>query len=42
MNSDGQLARLGTRTLTLPGLGHNAHVEDPAASFALLGTVMDR
>jgi len=42
MNTDGQLARLGTRTITLPGLGHNAHVEDPAASLALLESVIDR
>jgi pimeloyl-ACP methyl ester carboxylesterase len=31
MNSDDQLARLGARRATLAGLGHNAHVEDPAA-----------
>jgi pimeloyl-ACP methyl ester carboxylesterase len=42
MNTDGQLARLGTRTVSLPGLGHNAHVEDPAAALALLESVMDR
>jgi pimeloyl-ACP methyl ester carboxylesterase len=38
MNTDGQLARFGTETVTLPGLGHNAHVESPEASIALLGT----
>jgi pimeloyl-ACP methyl ester carboxylesterase len=36
MNSDEQLARLGVATVTLPGLGHNAHVEDPERSIALL------
>jgi pimeloyl-ACP methyl ester carboxylesterase len=37
MNTDEQLARLGVPTVTLPGLGHNAHVESPQLSFALLG-----
>jgi pimeloyl-ACP methyl ester carboxylesterase len=36
MNSDQQLADLGTHTVTLPGLGHNAHVEDPQLSATLL------
>ena len=36
MNTDEQLAGLGAATVTLPGLGHNAHVEDPQASIALL------
>jgi len=36
MNTDEQLARLGVPTVTLPGLGHNAHVESPAQSIALL------
>jgi len=36
MNTDGQLAALGVATATLAGLGHNAHVEDPAAVLALL------
>jgi pimeloyl-ACP methyl ester carboxylesterase len=36
MNTDGQLARLGPPTVTLPGLGHNAHVESPELSIALL------
>ena len=36
MNTDGQLAGLGAATVTLPGLGHNAHVESPAKSAALL------
>ena len=37
MNTDAQLAEFGPRTVTLPGLGHNAHVESPEASVALLG-----
>jgi pimeloyl-ACP methyl ester carboxylesterase len=37
MNTDEQLARLGVPTRTLPGLGHNAHVESPEQSIALLG-----
>jgi len=36
MNTDDQLARLAASTVTLPGLGHNAHVEDPAACLELL------
>jgi pimeloyl-ACP methyl ester carboxylesterase len=36
MNTDEQLAQLGVPTITLPGLGHNAHVESPAVSIALL------
>ena len=36
MNTDEQLARLGPPTVTLPGLGHNAHVESPELSIALL------
>lgn len=36
MVSDAQLAALGVPTRTLPGLGHNAHVEDPAAVFDLI------
>jgi pimeloyl-ACP methyl ester carboxylesterase len=36
MNTDEQLARLGASTITLPGLGHNAHVESPELSIALL------
>jgi pimeloyl-ACP methyl ester carboxylesterase len=36
MNTDEQLARLSVPTLTLPGLGHNAHVESPERSIALL------
>ena len=37
MNTDEQLAQLGAPTVTLPGLGHNAHVESPAESMVLLG-----
>jgi pimeloyl-ACP methyl ester carboxylesterase len=36
MNTDEQLARLGAPTVTLAGLGHNAHVENPELSIALL------
>jgi pimeloyl-ACP methyl ester carboxylesterase len=39
MNTDTQLARLGAATVTLPGLGHNAHVENPHASLTLLDAV---
>ncbi|MBF9127392.1 hypothetical protein I0C86_00040 [Plantactinospora sp. S1510] len=34
--SDDDLARLDVPATTLPGLGHNAHVEDPAAVACLL------
>lgn len=36
MNTDEQLARLGVPTVTLPALGHNAHVESPELSVTLL------
>jgi pimeloyl-ACP methyl ester carboxylesterase len=36
MNTDEQLAQLGAPTVTLPGLGHNAHVQSPELSIALL------
>ncbi|MGI5241929.1 alpha/beta fold hydrolase [Dactylosporangium sp. CA-139066] len=36
MNTDEQLARLGVPAVTLPGLGHNAHVEDPERCMTLL------
>ena len=36
MNTDEQLTRLGAPTVTLPGLGHNAHVENPQQSITLL------
>jgi hypothetical protein len=36
MSTDEQLARLGPPVVTLPGLGHNAHVESPELSITLL------
>jgi len=36
MNTDEQLAWLGAATVTLPGLGHNAHAENPELAVALL------
>ena len=33
-HTDEQLARLGAPTVTLPGLGHNAHAESPEQSIA--------
>jgi len=36
MNTDDQLTQLGVPTVTLPGLGHNAHVEGPHLSSTLL------
>ena len=36
MNTDAQLTRLGVPTATLPGLGHNAHVESPQLTITLL------
>jgi pimeloyl-ACP methyl ester carboxylesterase len=36
MNTDEQLARLGAPAVTLRGLGHNAHVENPELSITLL------
>jgi pimeloyl-ACP methyl ester carboxylesterase len=36
MNTDEQLSHLGVPTVTLPGLGHNAHVQSPEHSIALL------
>lgn len=36
MNSDSQLAQWGVPVVTLPGLGHNAHVESPERCLALL------
>jgi len=35
MNTDEELRALHDQVVTLPGLGHNAHVEDPAATSAL-------
>jgi pimeloyl-ACP methyl ester carboxylesterase len=37
MNTDDELTRLGVPTVTLPGLGHNAHVQSPELSITLLG-----
>jgi pimeloyl-ACP methyl ester carboxylesterase len=39
MNSEAELARLDAATFTMPGLGHNAHVESPERCFALLDTL---
>jgi pimeloyl-ACP methyl ester carboxylesterase len=36
MNTDEQLTRFGVPTVTLPGLGHNAHVQSPHLSITLL------
>ncbi|AEV84742.1 alpha/beta hydrolase [Actinoplanes sp. SE50] len=36
MSTGEQLAKLGVPVATLPGLGHNAHVENPAQCFSLL------
>jgi pimeloyl-ACP methyl ester carboxylesterase len=36
MNTDDQLAALGATAVTLPGLGHNAHVQSPELSISLL------
>lgn len=36
MVSEAQLAELHTSVVTLPGLGHNAHVEDPSTVLALV------
>jgi pimeloyl-ACP methyl ester carboxylesterase len=38
MNTDEQLAGLGAPTVTLPGLGHNAHAESPELAITLLDT----
>jgi pimeloyl-ACP methyl ester carboxylesterase len=36
MSTGEQLTRLGVPTVTLPGLGHNAHVQSPHATITLL------
>lgn len=36
MSTDEQLTRLGVPTVTLPGLGHNARVENPDLTSTLL------
>jgi len=40
MNTDDQLAALGAPTVTLAGLGHNAHVESPELSITLLESLL--
>jgi pimeloyl-ACP methyl ester carboxylesterase len=42
MNTDEQLARLDVPVVTLPGLGHNAHVESPERSIELLSRLAAR
>ncbi len=39
MNTDAQLARLGVPSVTLAGLGHSAHVENPARTLSLVATL---
>jgi len=39
MNSDEQLAALGVPTATLPGAGHNVHVENPELAITLLDAI---
>jgi pimeloyl-ACP methyl ester carboxylesterase len=39
MNTDQQLAGLGVPTVTLPALGHNAHVENPELTVILLDSL---
>jgi len=41
MNTDEQLARLGVPVITLPGLGHNAHVESPHLAITVLDGIDD-
>ena len=36
MNTGEQLTRLGVPVITLPGLGHNAHVESPSLAVTIL------
>jgi pimeloyl-ACP methyl ester carboxylesterase len=36
MNTGEQFARLGIPVVTLPGLGHNAHVENPQLAITVL------
>jgi pimeloyl-ACP methyl ester carboxylesterase len=38
MNTDEQLAQLGVPSVTLPGLHHNAHVENPELCVPILAT----
>jgi pimeloyl-ACP methyl ester carboxylesterase len=39
MNTDEQLAALGVACVTLPAVGHNAHVENPELAITLLDAV---
>src|SRR5215472_1695862 len=39
LNTDEQFAQLGVRTITLPGLGHSAHVESPEQAITLLDAI---
>ncbi|MFD9888903.1 alpha/beta fold hydrolase [Amycolatopsis sp. NPDC059027] len=41
MSGIDQLRALAEDSVVLPGLGHNAHVEDPAALLSLLGQVAE-
>jgi hypothetical protein len=41
MNTGEQLARLGVPVITLPGLGHNAHVERPSLAVTILDRIDD-
>jgi len=41
MSKPAQLRALQPSAVTLPGLGHNAHVEDPAVAYRLVGTWQD-
>jgi hypothetical protein len=36
MNTGEQFTRLGVPAVTLPGLGHNAHVQSPHTTITLL------
>ncbi len=40
LNTDEQLARLDASAVTLPGLGHNAHVENPVLTSSLLASYL--
>lgn len=40
LNTDDQLRELVADSVSLPGLGHNAHVEDPAAVWSLVAATL--
>ncbi|MEU4220178.1 alpha/beta fold hydrolase, partial [Actinoplanes sp. NPDC026623] len=42
MNTDQQLAALGVPVVTLPGVGHSAHVQSPELVFPLLAAGLGR